>query len=57
MGAWQLGQWRQADPTDGSVMIFLTHTGLELGQVSQGIGLGAYLAMMDFQNLAAARVG
>jgi CubicO group peptidase (beta-lactamase class C family) len=48
------GGWWQADPTDGSVMIFLAQNGLDLEQVSQGIGLGVYTAITDFHALASA---
>jgi CubicO group peptidase (beta-lactamase class C family) len=46
------GGWWQADPTDGSVMIFLTHNLIELDQLAKGVGLGAYAALMEFQGLA-----
>jgi CubicO group peptidase (beta-lactamase class C family) len=48
------GGWWQADPTDGSVMIFLAHNNFELEQLSKGIGLGVYAAITDFHALATA---
>jgi CubicO group peptidase (beta-lactamase class C family) len=51
-GAW--GGWWQADPHDNSVMIFLAHNMVELDQFSQGIGFGAFEAIMQFQALASA---
>jgi CubicO group peptidase (beta-lactamase class C family) len=46
------GGWWQADPTDDSVMIFLTHNMVELEQIAQGIGWGAYGAIRRFHALA-----
>lgn len=46
------GGWWQADPTDGSVMIFLAHNIFELEQLAQGIGLGVYGAITEFHALA-----
>jgi CubicO group peptidase (beta-lactamase class C family) len=46
------GGWWQADPNDGSVMVFLTHNMLDLEQIMQGVGLGVYAAITDFQQLA-----
>ena len=48
------GGWWQADPTDGSVMIFLTHNMIELEQFAQGIGLEVYGAITQFHSLASA---
>ena len=48
------GAWWQADPTDGSVMIFLTHNQLQLEQLSRGVGLGVYGAITEFHALASA---
>lgn len=42
------GGWWQADPTDGSVMIFLAHNIFDLDQLAQGIGLGVYGAITEF---------
>jgi CubicO group peptidase (beta-lactamase class C family) len=46
------GGWWQADPNDGSVLIFLAHNLVELDQLAEGIGLGVYRAITDFQALA-----
>jgi CubicO group peptidase (beta-lactamase class C family) len=51
------GGWWQADPTDGSVMIFLAHNCFELEQLSMGIGLGVYGAIETFHALASAPNG
>ncbi|WP_309644983.1 serine hydrolase domain-containing protein [Phenylobacterium sp.] len=48
------GGWWQADPTDGSVMIFLAHNIFELEQLAQGIGLAVYGAITEFHGLASA---
>ena len=48
------GGWWQADPTDGSVMIFLAHNQLQLEQLACGIGLGVYGAISEFHALASA---
>jgi CubicO group peptidase (beta-lactamase class C family) len=45
------GGWWQADPTDGSVMIFLAHNVLDLDLAAQGIGLGVYGAIGEFHAL------
>lgn len=47
------GGWWQADPSDGSIAIFLAHNLVEREQLSQGIGLGIYGAIAEFQRLAA----
>jgi CubicO group peptidase (beta-lactamase class C family) len=49
------GGWWQADPTDNSVLIFLTHNMLELQQMASGIGLDAWSAIAKFHELAAAQ--
>lgn len=46
------GGWWQADPGDGSVLVFLTHNMLELEQMASGIGLGAWSAIAKFHELA-----
>jgi len=46
------GGWWQADPTTGTVMIFLAHNVLELDQMAMGIGLGVYGAITEFHGLA-----
>ncbi len=51
-GAW--GGWWQADPREGSVMVFLAHNMVDLAQMSKGIGLGVWAAIDAFQTLAMA---
>ena len=46
------GGWWQADPNDRSVLIFLAHNMLELSQMAQGIGLGAWSAIASFHAAA-----
>jgi hypothetical protein len=46
------GGWWQADPNDGSVLIFLTHNMIELHQMIDGIGLGVWDAIVEFHSLA-----
>ncbi len=48
------GCWWQADPTDGSVMIFLAQNALDFPLAARGIGLGVYGAIMQFHALASA---
>lgn len=45
------GGWWQADPNDGSVMIFLAHNMVQLEQLGRGIGLGVWSAISDFQSI------
>lgn len=47
------GGWWRADPSNNSVLIFLAHNMLELEQLFDGIGLGAYEAITQFQAQAA----
>ena len=47
------GGWWSADARDGSVLIFLAQNMVELDQLSQGIGFGAYEAIAQFQALGA----
>lgn len=42
------GAWWQADPTTGTVLVFLTHSMVDLQQMVQGIGLGAWSAIAAF---------
>jgi CubicO group peptidase (beta-lactamase class C family) len=49
------GGWWQADPNDGSVMILLAHNITEVEQLTAGIGLGVYGAILEFHALASAR--
>ena len=48
------GGWWRADPNDSSVMIFLTHNMVRLDQLAKGIGLGVYVVIEQFQELASA---
>jgi len=48
------GGWWQADPREGSVLIFLAHNMVDLAQMSKGIGLGVWGAIDTFQTLASA---
>jgi CubicO group peptidase (beta-lactamase class C family) len=46
------GVWWQADPKDGSVLIFLAQNMVDLAQMRQGIGLGVWAAIETFQAAA-----
>jgi CubicO group peptidase (beta-lactamase class C family) len=46
------GGWWQADPKDGSVLIFLAHNMADLAQMAKGIGIGVWEAIDTFQTLA-----
>jgi CubicO group peptidase (beta-lactamase class C family) len=46
------GGWWQADPTDGSVLIFLAHNMVDLAQLAKGVGIGVWCALETFQTLA-----
>jgi CubicO group peptidase (beta-lactamase class C family) len=46
------GGWWRADPSNNSVLIFLAHNMVELEQLFNGIGVGAYEAITQFQSLA-----
>ncbi len=48
------GGWWQADPTDGSVMIFLAQNALDFDKAARGFGLGVYDAIGRFHGLATA---
>ena len=48
------GGWWQADPTDGSVMIFLAHNALDFDKAAMGFGLGVYGAIEWFHAFASA---
>jgi CubicO group peptidase (beta-lactamase class C family) len=48
------GGWWQADPTDGSVLIFMAHSMAELPQMARGIGLGVWGAIERFHSVATA---
>jgi len=43
------GGWWQADPNDGSVLIFLAHNMVDLTQMAKGIGFGVWAAIDSFQ--------
>jgi hypothetical protein len=47
------GGWWQADPNDGSVLIFLAHNMVDLAQMAKGIGLDVWAAIDAFQKSAA----
>ena len=51
------GGWWQADPQEGSVLIFLAHNMVDLAQMAKGIGLGVWGAIDTFQTLASAAFG
>jgi CubicO group peptidase (beta-lactamase class C family) len=46
------GSWWQADPNDGSVLIFLAHNMVEMHQMAQGIGLGVWNTIAAFHEMA-----
>jgi CubicO group peptidase (beta-lactamase class C family) len=46
------GGWWQADPNDGSVLVFLSHNMVELSQLARGIGLATWYAIATFHALA-----
>jgi CubicO group peptidase (beta-lactamase class C family) len=46
------GFW-QADPTNGSILIFLAHNMVDLAQMAKGVGLGVWAAIELFQKSAA----
>jgi CubicO group peptidase (beta-lactamase class C family) len=46
------GSWWQADPTDGSVLVFMSHNMVELPQLARGIGLSTWTAIATFHSLA-----
>ncbi len=48
------GSWWQADPNDGSVLIFLAHNMVNLHQMARGIGLGVWSAIATFHRVASA---
>ncbi len=43
------GGWWRADPSNNSVLVFLAHNMLELEQLLNGIGLGVFDAITQFQ--------
>lgn len=46
------GSWWQADPNDRSVLIFFSHSMVELHQMARGIGLGVWSAIGSFHEIA-----
>ena len=46
------GGWWRADPSDGSVLVFLAHSMVTLEQLSRGIGLDVFSAIFQFQQAA-----
>jgi CubicO group peptidase (beta-lactamase class C family) len=48
------GGWWQADPTDGSVIVFLAHNAMDLARLADGVGLGVYAAIEQVHALATA---
>jgi len=46
------GGWWRADREKNTVMIFLTHSIVDLNQLANGIGGGSYRAIAKFQKLA-----
>jgi CubicO group peptidase (beta-lactamase class C family) len=46
------GGWWQADPKDGSVLIFLAHNMVDLEQMTRGIGFGVWATVDALQRLA-----
>ena len=48
------GGWWRADPNQNAVLIFLAHNMVELEQLYEGIGLGVYEAIAQFQAQATA---
>lgn len=48
------GGWWQADPTGNSILVFLAHNMVDLGQMRRGIGLGVWAAIEEFQIAAMA---
>ena len=48
------GSWWRADSSNNSVLIFLAHNMVELYQLANGIGVGVYSAIQQFQQLASA---
>jgi CubicO group peptidase (beta-lactamase class C family) len=46
------GGWWQADPNDGSVLVFLAHSMAELSQMARGVGLGVWAAIERFHSVA-----
>lgn len=50
------GGWWQADPNDGSVLIFLAHNMVGMDQMARGIGLGVWSTIAAFHAVATLQV-
>jgi CubicO group peptidase (beta-lactamase class C family) len=48
------GSWWQADPNDGSVLIFFAHNMVELHQMASGIGVAVWNTIATFHEIARA---
>ena len=48
------GSWWQADPNDGSILIFLAHNMVDLSQMARGIGLAVWSTIATFREMASA---
>jgi CubicO group peptidase (beta-lactamase class C family) len=48
------GGWWQADPTSGSVLVFLAHNGIDFDKAERGVGLGVFSAIAAFHAAATA---
>lgn len=46
------GSWWQADPFDRSVLIFLSHSMVDLTQLARGFGLGAWNAIARLHEIS-----
>jgi CubicO group peptidase (beta-lactamase class C family) len=46
------GSWWQADPNDGSVLVFMSHNMVELSQLAKGIGMATWGAIATFHACA-----
>ena len=46
------GGWWQADPEEGSVLVFLAHNMVDPAQMAKGIGLGVWGAIETFHSMA-----
>ncbi|HKW02572.1 MAG TPA: serine hydrolase domain-containing protein [Vicinamibacterales bacterium] len=51
------GSWWQVDPTDGSILIFMSHNMAQLHQMARGIGLDVWGAIGEFHAVATAMLG
>jgi len=51
------GGWWQADPTDGSVLVFLAENGMDVDKMGRGLGLAVFDAIARFHAAEAAAGG